>query len=353
MNYTGIDHHKKYSVACTLDAQGRLLKQARIDHNAAEAFEAYFAALDEPSEVVIEACWNWGTLYDLLEATPRVAKVVLSHPAKNRIIADAQIKNDKVDAKALATLLRGHFVATVHVPSHDVRQKKNTLRQRLWLARLRTMVRNRIHAVLDRHPRLERPAFADTFCKQGKAWMKRAELPPPDRQLLDEDLALHALLDAQITALETRIEADNLSHPDAQRLRTLPGIGKILGPVIALEIDGIARFKTPDKLCAYCGLVPTTYSSGGKTSHGRMLPFCNRWLKWAFIEAAWVAIGCSDYFGTFYKRHRARGKGANEAITITARRLAKIAWKMLTDQRDYAKVPPKPKPLSPAALKAN
>jgi len=73
-----------------------------------------------------------------------------------------------------------------------------------------------------------------------------------------------------------------------------------------------------------------------------MLPFCNRWLKWAFIKATWVAIGCSDYFGTFYKRHRGRGKGSNEAITTTARRMAKIAWKMLTEQRDYSKVPSLP-----------
>lgn len=350
MNYTGVDHHKRYSVACTLDVQGRLLKQARIDHNAPEGFAAYFRGLDGPSEAVIEACWNWGTLYDLLEETPGVAKVVLSNPAKNRIIADAQIKNDRVDAKALATLLRGNFVSAVHVPNKQVRQKKNTVRQRLWLARVRTMVRNRIHTVLDRHPRLERPAFKDPFCNQGKAWMKRVELPTPDRQLLDEDLELHELLDRHIRALEDRIEADNATHADAVRLRTMPGIGKVLGPVIALEIDGIGRFKTADRFCAYAGLVPTTHSSGGKTSHGRMLPFCNRWLKWAFVEAAWVAIGCSDYLGTFYQRHRARGKGANEAITITARRMAKIAWKMLTEHRDYSKLPVTTKPLSPAAL---
>jgi transposase len=173
--------------------------------------------------------------------------------------------------------------------------------------------------VLDRHPRIERPAHKDPFCNQGKAWMKRVELPAADRQLLDDDLEMHELLDKHIRAIEDRIETDNAAHADALRLRTLPGVGKVLGPVIALEIDGVSRFKTADKFCAYAGLVPTTHSSGGKTSHGRMLPFCNRWLKWAFIEAAWVAIGCSDYFGSFYKRHRARGKGANEAITITAR----------------------------------
>ena len=281
---------------------------------------------------------------------------MLSHLAKNRIIADAQIKNDRVDAKALATLLRGDFVARVHVPSRDVRQRKNVVRQRLWLARIRTMIRNRIHCVIDRHPLLERPAVKDIFSNQGKAWMKRAPLPPADRTLLDDDLAIHALLQTQVDALEKIIVADNAANPLAERLQTLPGVGKILAPVLALEIDQIARFPTADKLCAYAGLVPTTHASGGKIAHGRMLPFCNRWLKWAFIEAAWVAVGCSDYFGTFYRKQRLRGKGANDAITIVARRMAIIAWKMLAHQRDYspqapdATPAPAMKPLSPAAL---
>jgi transposase len=355
MIYTGIDYHKRYSVACTLDVQGRKLHEARIDGNAAAAFAGYFKTLGEPSEVVIEACWNWGALYDLLEGIEGVGKVVLSHPAKNRIIADAQIKNDRVDAHTLATLLRGDFVAKVHVPCRDVRQRKNVIRQRLWLARLRTMIRNRIHTVVDRHPQLERPAVKDLFSNQGKAWMKRAPLPVADRTLLDEDLALHSLLQTQIDALEAIIVADNTRSPLAVRLQTLPGVGKILAPVIALEIDQIERFTTADKLCAYAGLVPTTHASGGKITHGRMLPFCNRWLKWAFVEAAWVAVGCSDYFGTFYAKQRLRGKGANDAITIVARRMAKIAWKMLTDGRDYSAQAPRvktvrTKPISPAAL---
>ena len=366
MIYTGIDHHKRYSVACTLDAQGHKLHEARIDGNVPAAFAAYFKKLGAPSEVVIEACWNWGVLYDLLEDTAGVAKVVLSHPAKNRIIADAQIKNDRIDAKALATLLRGDFVARVHVPSRDVRQRKNVVRQRLWLARVRTMIRNRIHCVIDRHPLLERPAVKDVFSNQGKAWMKRAPLPPADRILLDDDLAIHALLQTQVDALEKIIVADNTTNPLAVRLQTLPGVGKILAPVLALEIDQIKRFATADKLCTYAGLVPTTHATGGKISHGRMLPFCNRWLKWAFIEAAWVAVGCSDYFGSFYRKQRLRGKGANDAITIVARRMAIIAWKMRAQARDYAPqapgaekaaspaparpAPASAQPLSPAAL---
>jgi transposase len=324
MTYTGIDYHKRYTVDRTLDAQGRKLQERRIDGNGVAAFTSYFKQLGAPSEVVIEACWNGGALYDLLEGIDGVAKVVLSHPAKNRIIADAQIKNDRVDAKALATLLRGDFVAKVHVPSRDVRQRKNVVRQRLWLARVRTMIRNRIHTVVDRHPHLERPAVKDLFSNAGKAWMKRAPLPAADRTLLDEDLALHSLVQNHIDALEAVIATDNQKNPVARRLQSLPGI---LAPVIALEIDDITRFAHADKLCAYAGLVPTTHASGGKIAHRRMLPFCNRWLKWAFIEAAWVAVGCSDYFGSFYRQQRLRGKGANSAITIVARRMAKITWK--------------------------
>lgn len=130
MTYTGIDDHKKYSVACTLDAQGKKLRESRIEGNTPEGFAAYFEQLGSPSRVVIEACWNWGMLHDLLEETPRVGGVVVSRPAKNRIIADAQIKNDRIDATALATLLRGDFVARIHVPGRDVRQRKNIVRQR-------------------------------------------------------------------------------------------------------------------------------------------------------------------------------------------------------------------------------
>ena len=62
MIYTGIDYRKRYSVACTLHARGQKLHEARIDGHAAAAFAAYFKKLGTPSEVAIEACWNWGVL---------------------------------------------------------------------------------------------------------------------------------------------------------------------------------------------------------------------------------------------------------------------------------------------------
>jgi transposase len=121
----------------------------------------------------------------------------------------------------------------------------------------------------------------------------------------------------------------------------MPGLGPVLAAVVAIELDGIERFRSPAKLCAYAGLVPTTHASGGKVYHGRLLPFCNRYLRWAFIEAAWTAVGYDGYFGTLYSSHSARGKKANVAITIVARRLCQIAWHLLHEHRDYQPGPAK------------
>ncbi|PYK79714.1 MAG: hypothetical protein DME37_08095 [Verrucomicrobia bacterium] len=122
-------------------------------------------------------------------------------------------------------------------------------------------------------------------------------------------------------------------------MRSVPGIGATLAAVIACEINVIERFGSAEKLCAYAKVVATTYASGGKVAHGRLLPSCNKWLHWALIEASWVAIGYSAYFGAFYQQRRARGKKPNTAVTIVARRMCCILYQLLQEKRDFEKQP--------------
>ena len=129
-------------------------------------------------------------------------------------------------------------------------------------------------------------------------------LAGPDGTLLRQDLEVMRELKAKIVECEKMMAADNAADPDAELLGSLPGVGLVLGALLACEIDGIARFAHPRKLVAYAGLAPTTYSSGEKTYHGRLLPQCNGWLRWAFVEAAWVAIGCDGYLGALYRHAR-------------------------------------------------
>ena len=122
-------------------------------------------------------------------------------------------------------------------------------------------------------------------------------------------------------------------------LRTVPGLGDLLATVVALEIDRIERFASAAKLAAYAGLVPTTYSSGGQTFHGKLMPQTNRWLRWALVEAAWVAVRLDPYFRTHFANRRAH-KPAQSAIIATARRLLEVVWHILKEDRPYQTRPP-------------
>jgi len=103
MNYVGVDIHKRYSVLVAVDERGRELARGRISGNSVHAFAQFFEALQGPGKVVLEACWNWGRIYDVLSEIEQVEEVVLAHPLKTRLIAEAQIKTDGLDALALAT----------------------------------------------------------------------------------------------------------------------------------------------------------------------------------------------------------------------------------------------------------
>jgi transposase len=213
--------------------------------------------------------------------------------------------------------------------------RKEVLRQRTFFVRMRTKMRNRIHRLLGRQHGLTMPQVTDLFGKKGRAALDKLVLDAPDDLLLRQQLEMLDFLAARIRELEKQIAADSHNDEDVKLLAGIPGLGPILGNVIATEIDGIARFDGSESLCAYAGLIPSTSSSGDKTHHGRLVPGCNKWLRWALVEAAWVAVGCSAYFGGFYRHHRARGKKANTAIMIVARRMCQIIYRILKERRPY------------------
>lgn len=309
--------------------------ERRIDHREPKAFEDMFSSVPGPVAVTYESSANWSWLYDLLERIQNVERIVLANPGKVRLIAEAQIKTDKIDARKLATLLRADVVPSCHIPSRHTRDRKEVLRQRAYWVKQRTGIRNRIHKIIGKQHGLRMPQVSDLFGKKGKAALRKVMLPDPDALLLKQNLHMLEQLDAVIKDDEKKIQEESKPDRTVEILRSLPGIGLIVGSIIATETDGINRFRTPGRYVGYAGLAPTTHSSGGKTYHGRMIRQSNRWLKWALIEAAWVAIGCSAYFGSLYRYHRARGKKANTAITIVARRMCRIIYALLKEDRLY------------------
>lgn len=335
MYYAGIDYHKRSSFVSIEDEAGRTVLEREVRHNEPFQFQETLEQVDGPVSVVFEASLNWAWLHEELEQIPTVTQITVANPYQVRLIAETQIKTDKLDARKLAKLLRLGVVPACHVPDRPTRDRKEVLRQRAYWVRQRTGIRNRIHKLIGRQHSVSMPQVSDLFGAKGKAALNKAQLPEPDGMLLKQNLAMLDQLDAIIRVDEARIREDGKPDRALEIVSSIPGVGLVLGSLIAVETDGIARFVRPERYVGYAGLSPSTHSSGGKTYQGRMLWQCNKWLKWAFIEAAWVAVGCSTYFGGLYRHCRQRGKKANTAITIVARRMCRIVYQLLRDNRLY------------------
>jgi transposase len=351
MIYLGIDHHKAFSQVAALSDAGETLFERRIPTITRSWTELKAELGGAEVRCVLEAGWNWGKLYDILEELE--LNPVLANPLKVRLIAEScikTVKTDRRDAMALAQLLRMGWVPTVHVPSKEVRDQKNLLRQRAWLVRERTAIKNRVHSILDRN-HLEAPEVSDIFGKQGRAWLRALKLREPDDKLLGAHLDLYDAIQGQVREAERWIDGALCDNEDIQILMSLPGIGKLLSALIALEIHGIARFPSPEKLCAYAGLTSSARNSGETIRHGGLIPACNRHLRGAFIEAAWVTSRVSPYFGAFFRRLKAR-RGSQKAIGATARRLCEIAFHCLRRRRQYIERPYKFRPGRPVGVLA-
>jgi len=326
----GIDRHKNYSQVAVLDEKGKFVMNVRLA-NKKETFTTFINQLGKPCQAVIESGYSWGIIYDLLEELG--VDVTLAHSLKVKAIASAKIKTDTIDAHTLAKLLYANLIPTVYVPTKDVRQQKDILRQRSWLVKLRTMVKNRIHQIIERN-HVQLPGFSDLFGRGGRKFLDSLTLPQPDESLLRQHLQLLDFTSEQIKQTETWIEETLKDNRYRKIIETIPGFGKTLSALVALEINEIARFSYPGKLAAYAGLVPTTYASGGKVYHGDLLPGCNRWLRYAFIEASWKAMVTSPYCRALFERMR-KNKGPHTAVVVLARRLAEIVYCCLKENRGY------------------
>ena len=331
--FVGVDYHKAFSYGTIMTQTGKILKQGRFA-NHPESVGDFLGEYDgSDCSAVLEAGRNWCVMHDWLEELS--GDVTLAHPLKVRAIAEAKIKTDKIDATTLAHLLRCDLVPAAHVSSPAARIIKRLLRHRMFMVRVQTMTKNRIHTLLDRYPliRAQRRA-TELFTKMGISWMRRISVDKHDRFILDSELTLLEHLRDQIHQADQWLREIGRKDPRVKNLQTIPGIGRAFALLIVSEIDNIDRFSKPKKLHAYAGLVPSTYSSGGRTFNGRIIKGGNKYLRWAMVEAIWPAIQKDVELNEFYYRLSGR-KGANPAKVATAKRLLTIVYRVLKDNREY------------------
>jgi len=333
-NYIGIDYHKKYTQITVVNARGEIQLEKRV-LSEKEDLQRVFRQIKGPKEAVMEATYSWDKLYNILEE--EVDRLILAHPLKVKAIASAKIKNDKIDSKVLAQLLRADLIPEAYIPSQETRLKKNILRQRMFFVRLRTMLKNRVHSLVDRNnvPGEELKLFSDLFGKKGKEYLRNLEFSDKSEKiLLHEQLNVYEVIEERIKLSDKLIEDIASKDERVARLRSIPGIGKFFSVLILYEIDNVARFTEPRKLFSYAGLVPSLYSSGEKSYNGKLTREGNRYLRWACIEAVVPAISSSLRLKMHYEKVKLRN-GANAAKVAVARKILELVWIILKKKCRY------------------
>jgi transposase len=320
-----------------MDEKGRLGSPQRVPHNKG-LFRGFLESLPKESPIAIESIGSWYWIVDEMEKAGH--RPVLCNPGKAKLLMGQPNKTDKLDAGGLATLLRNGTLPSVWTPPSEIRDQRELPRMRMSLVRMRTAVKNRIHASFAKYA-ITFEETSDLFNRKGMVLIQQAltKLPPETRRAVESELRVLERLEEEIQKAQARMKEAIRETPEMQLLMTLPGVGSILASTIACEIGRVDRFPRPESLASYSGLVPRVHASGGRSFLGRARSDINHYLKWAFIEAANViAINRKSWVNRhvvkLYERIKDR-KGHQKAVGAVARHLSEAAYWVLTKNEPY------------------
>src|SRR6266511_4082581 len=270
MVYVGVDLHRKSSHVAVLDGEGAVLASRRIPSRP-EEFLRVFGELEEgPIEVAFEATYGWGWFADLLVDAGIPAH--MAHPLATKAISSARVKNDKVDAKTLAHLLRTNLLPEAWAAPPEVRDAR-----------------------------------------------------------LQANLRLIDLVSPEIAAADRELRELFRGDPRTRKLGPIPGIGFTTAALVVAEVWDVSRFPSPHHLCSWAGLTPTEHSSAQHTRRGHISKQGSRWLRWAMVESASRPY-LKDPTLRRFRDTIARRRGNKIAKVALARRLLTLCYYALRDE---------------------
>jgi len=326
--YVGLDVHKDVVEYCILDAEGRKLDGGNFICEQSVLVNFAKNVLSPKDHVALETTTNTWTVVDILE--PFVEQIVVGNPFKTRIIAEAKIKTDKVDAMILAQLLRCDFLPTVWIPDKQTREYRRISSSRKSLVQEATAAKNRIKSILN-HLLIK---HAVVWTKQGLEELKALALPPVERIIMDTAIAVLENQELQIENIELEIQKLAYANENIRLLMTLPSIGYNTATALVAVFGDISRFKDADHAASYLGLVPTVKKSAGVTHYGSITKTGSALARGILCEAAQSLFKNDGPLGVFVRRIRDK-KGGGKAVVAGARKLATLAYHILKNKEPY------------------
>lgn len=330
MKYCGIDLHSNNSVVVVSDENDRRVLQQRLPNNLAEILAALAYWRDEIVGVVVESTFNWYWLVDgLMEAGYQVH---LANTTAIKKYEGLKYSGDEADAAYLAQLLRLGLLPEGYIYPPEERTARDLGRKRMQLVQCKVGQVLAIENIVARHTggRISIRAV----CQLSDEKIHAIGLPSDVALALKSNLAVIHTLTEQIRALEKRLKELVQLRSDFCLLKTTPGIGDILATTIMLETGTIARFPAVGNFSSYCRCVGSLRESNGKKKGEGNTRNGNKYLAWAFVEAANFALRFCPEAKAFYERKK-RKTNIVVARKALAHKLARACYHVLRDQKPF------------------
>jgi transposase len=299
--YAGIDLHSSNCYLAVIDQQQTRLFGKRLPNSLDQVQAALRPFKEELSGVVVESTFNWYWLVDGLQEEGY--RVHLANPSAIRQYEGIKHTDDKWDAFWLAQLLLLGILPEGYIYPKAERSTRDLLRRRLLFVRQRTA------HILSFQSMVYRCSGQRISVNQIK------QLTPADTAVLFSDTQLGftarchvetiGFLTQQIRSIEKAVLPKVALRPEFEIMLTMPGIGKILGLTIMLEVGDIRRFEGPGNFASYCRCVKSQKISNAKKKGEGNRKNGNRYLAWAYVEAATFAVRYSSRAKAFHQRKRA------------------------------------------------
>src|SRR5215468_278658 len=326
MTFVGCDRHTRTQQVAVLDTRTGEMSEHQLVHDG-RAVEEFDAALRQPV-TVIESTGYAVWFHTLMQRLGHA--LLVGDAAKIRAMVVRKTKTDRRDALHILDLLRLDRFPAIWVPDPATRDLRALLTHRMRLVRVRTMIKNGLHAIALNH-RLARGS--QLLRRAGLAQLQALALPPHTAQRRDHSLQLLAGLNVQIQELDDAITTAALAHPDAPRLITHPGVGPLTALATIVVLGPVARFPGTKHVVSYVGLAPALNASADKHHLGHITKQGSTLLRFVLGQAASHAARMDadlkrTYFTLVHRRGRPKAKVA------VARKLLVRLFIMLRDQID-------------------
>jgi len=326
----GIDLHSNNLFCAIVDMGGKRVFEQKLPCDLKSVLEALKPFKKRLEKIAVESTYNWYWLVDGLQ--DHGYPVVLANPAAMEQYDGLKHADDKSDGFFLAEMLRLDILPTGNICDRTVRPVRDLLRRRMGLVHKRTSL---ILSLKSLHTRMTGRDLGTGRIKAMEPQEAEKLFDHPADQLITRlDLQLVEQLSQSIQQIEATILATVKSLPHYQVLQTMPGVGRILGLTITLETVDPQRFASPGDYASYCRCVDSRRLSNGKKKGENNGKCGNKYLAWAFVEAAQFARRHDDRCRRFHDRKSAQVNGI-VATKALACKLAKAAWHMMRQNTPY------------------